>query len=127
MTQIRPASVDELKTVEVTLNRKQDGTEFLALDWSLPVRVSYVPTEHITENLLSRLPDLVGVAFVKESYFKMGIVTAHEGMLIAGSKILHAGQAAEETVIEEFMPYYFNNDGAKFDGIMLYEFVPQTD
>ena len=112
------------KTAEVTLNEKQDGSEFLALDWSLPVIVNYIPSDQISDQLLASLPEFIGVAFVKESYFKMGIITAHEGMLLEGKQILHAGQTAKETVLQDFMTYYFTEDGPKFDGIMLYSFVP---
>ena len=121
----RFVKADSLKTTSVTLNQKQDGSEFLALDWSMPVEISYVPNDQITTELLARFPDFIGVAFVKESYFKMGIITAHEGMLIDGTQLLHAGQTANETVIQDFMSYYFTEDGAKFDGIMLFEFIPQ--
>jgi hypothetical protein len=118
---------DKMRSVDIILNKKQDGSEFLALDWSLPVTVHYIPNDLITGELLKQLPALVGVAFVKESYFKMGIVMAHEGMLLDGKYLLHAGQSAKETVQEDFMAYYFTGSGPKFDGIMLYDFKPMTN
>jgi len=114
---------DKLAIADVTLNKKQDGSEFLALNWSLPTKVRYIPNDQINEALLKKLPEFIGVAFVKESYFKMGIITAHEGMLLDGAKLLHAGQDAGETIQQEFLAYYFTEDGPKFDGIMLYDFV----
>jgi hypothetical protein len=114
----------KLKTVSVHLNKKQDGSEFLNLNWSLPVTVNYIPNEHITYDLLARLPSMIGVAFVKASYFDMGIVMAHEGMLIEGKQLLHAGQIAQETVVENFMDYYFAEDASRFDGIMLFDLRP---
>lgn len=116
-------SEEHLVSAKVTLNKKQDDTEFLKLNWSQPVQIQYIPNEQITPDLLSSLPDFVGVAFVKQSYFKMGIITAHEGMLVDGRYLLHAGQDAGETVQQDFMNYYFTDQGAKFDGIMLYDFI----
>lgn len=112
-----------LATAEVTLNQKQDGSEFLKLNWSQPVTVKYIPSDKISAELLEQLPDFIGIAFVKQSYFKMGIITAHEGMLIDQKFLLHAGQDAGETVKQDFMEFYFTEKGAKFDGIMLYDFV----
>lgn len=111
----------KLKSAAVHLNRKADGSEFLALDWSLPVNVHYIPNSHITAKLLAKLPKTIGVAFVKESYFNVGVVMAHEGMILDGTYLLHAGQVAQETVKQDFMDYYFTESGARFDGIMLYE------
>lgn len=118
------APAESLKTLTINLNTKKDDTEFLPLNWSKKVTVNYILNEAITEELLNSLPDFIGVAFVKESYFDMGLVIAHEGMLLDGSDLLHAGQDAKKTVIEDFMSYYFSTDGAKFNGIMLYEFLP---
>jgi len=120
--------IDESQLIvqTITLNQKQDGSEFLKLGWRQTVDVRYIPNQHITKELLQKLPNLTGVAFVKSSYFKMGIVTAHEGLIIDGKSLLHAGQSAGETVIEDFMDYYFTDQGAKFSGIMLYELLPMA-
>lgn len=118
---------EQLQTVTVTLNQKQDGSEFLPLDWTRQVSVRYIPSNEISGKLLDKLPGFIGVAFVKKSYFKMGIITAHEGMLLDGKYLLHAGQSAKETVKEDFLNYYFTSDGPKFDGVMLYEFKPIID
>lgn len=114
---------DKLTKVSITLNQKADGTEFLALNWTRQADVFYIPNDQITDAMLNRLPGLVGIAFVRKSYFKMGIVTAHEGMLLDGDKLLHAGQDAGLTVLESFKDYYFTEKGPKFDGIMLFDFV----
>ncbi len=135
----------KLTTVSVHLNQKQDGSEFLDLNWSLPVKVRYIPNAYINAELLESLPDMIGVAFVKASYFKMDVVMAHEGKILDGKYLLHAGQVAQKTVREDFMRYYFgdnhfgdnsvgdenspNNDistenPARFDGIMLYRLLP---
>jgi hypothetical protein len=124
--QVSNVYIDKLKLKRTTLllNEKPDGSEFLDIDWSVMVNVEYIPNDSITNELLQKLPSMIGVAFVKESYFKMGLVMAHEGMLMDGKYLLHAGQIAQQTVIEDFMAYYFPKKGARFDGIMLYELHP---
>ncbi len=116
-----------LKSVELALNKKQDGSEFLDLGWSKNVTIHYIPASAVTPDLLSSLPDMLGVAFVKESYFKMGVVMAHEGMIMDRKYLLHAGQVAEKTVIEDFLSYFFPGESARFDGIMLYEIKTLRD
>lgn len=115
-----PASA--LDSVNITLNRKDDGEEFLKLDWERNITAFYIPNQAITAELLTKLPQIVGITFVKQKYFKMGIVMAHEGMIIDGKYLLHASQSAGETVKMDFLNYYFPEDGTFFDGIMIFEF-----
>ncbi|MCH8327655.1 MAG: DUF1460 domain-containing protein [Candidatus Marinimicrobia bacterium] len=70
---------DLLASVDITLNRGDDGKEFLELDWSRTLTVSYIPNDEITTGLLARLPRIVGVAFVKPSYFKIGLSSVTRG------------------------------------------------
>lgn len=111
-----------LDSVSITLNKKEGGEEFLDLNWNREMTAYYVPNEQITKSLLDKLPEIVGVAFVKPKYFKMGIVMGHEGMIIDGKYLVHASQSAGETVKLDFLDYYFPEDGAFFGGIMIYEF-----
>jgi len=117
-------STEKLAVQNITLNKQKDGSEFLQLGWSLNVDVNYIPNEQITTELLRKLPVIAGVAFVKPAYFPKGIISAHEGMIIDGKKLLHAGQVAGETVVEDFMDYYFTDNGPRFGGILLFEFKP---
>ncbi len=112
----------ELDSVQLVLNRKENGQEFLPLDWEEPVTVYYIPNRLINEQLLARLPQVVGVAFVKPSYFKLGVVIGHEGMIIDGRYLIHASQSAGKTVKVDFLKYYFPESGPLFGGIMLYTF-----
>ena len=116
--------IDELQAVEITLNRKADGSEFLDLGWSRAMTAYYIPGNKIDSELLARLPDVCGVTFVRRSYFKIGLVVAHEGMIIDRRDLIHAGQAAGETQRIDFLKYYFAEDGPNFDGIMVFAFVP---
>jgi len=118
------SSQDDLETVEIELNKKQDGSEFLKLDWSSKEKFQFLPTEKITENLLSRLPSVCGIAFVKRSYFKMGVVIAHEGYLIDQSNLIHASSEFEKTVDVDFMDYLMKDGKTRFDGIMIYKIEP---
>ena len=111
-----------LDSVNITLNQKDDGEAFLDLNWNRNLTAYYIPNSQITPELLSKLPEIVGVTFVKPKYFKMGIVMGHEGMIVDGKYLVHASQSAGETVKLDFLQYYFPEEGAFFGGIMIFEF-----
>lgn len=114
----------DLKAVTLTLNRKEEGGEFLDLDWSRELTAYYIPNEKINYDLLANLPDICGVAFVKPSYFELGIIVGHEGMIIDRKHLIHASQSERKTVKVDLLDYYFPEEGPFFDGIMLYVFNP---
>ncbi len=116
--------VRQLEIVNIILNQKEDGSEFLDLDWQKKTTVSFVPNEQINEELLSKTPDVCGVAFVKKEWFKMGLVVAHEGMIIDQKNIIHASSEYGKTVNMDFLDYYFREDGPLFDGALFYSFYP---
>lgn len=113
---------DLLDSVKIVLNKKENGEENLDLNWNRDITANYIPNSQITEALLAKLSPIVGVTFVKSSYFKMGIVMGHEGMIIDGKYLVHASQSAGETVKVDFLDYYFPESGSFFDGIMIFEF-----
>lgn len=118
------AHKNDLEKVEIELNKKQDGSEFLDLNWSSNETIKFIPTVKITENILLNLPAVSGVAFVKKSYFKMGIVIAHEGYLIDQTNLIHASSEYNRTVNVDFLSYLFNDGDPRFDGIMFYKINP---
>ena len=118
------AHENNLEKVEIELNKKQDGSEFLDLNWSSNETIKFIPTIKITENILLNLPAVSGVAFVKKSYFKMGIVIAHEGYLIDQTNLIHASSEYNRTVNVDFLSYLFNDGDPRFDGIMFYKINP---
>ena len=118
------AHENDLEKVEIELNKKQDGSEFLDLNWSSNETIQFIPTVKITENILLNLPAVSGVAFVKKSYFKMGIVIAHEGYLIDQTNLIHASSEYNRTVNVDFLSYLFNDGDPRFDGIMFYKINP---
>lgn len=115
---------DHLESVSITLNQKESGDAFLDLGWNKPTSISYIPNGKINAELLKKLPDIVGVAFVKKSYFKMGLVVAHEGMIINRKNIIHASSEYGETVNMDFLEYYFRPEGPLFDGVLFFKFNP---
>lgn len=114
----------DLKTVEIRLNIKEDGSELLDLDWSRRVQLSYIPNNIIGSELLEKLPEVCGIAFVQKNYFKDGLAIVHEGILIDQKDLIHASQNAGKTVKVDFINYYFGDGEPLFDGIMIYKFVP---
>lgn len=114
----------DLKTVEIRLNIKEDGSELLDLDWSRRVQLSYIPNNIIGSKLLEKLPEVCGIAFVQKNYFKDGLAIVHEGILIDQKDLIHASQNAGKTVKVDFINYYFGDGEPLFDGIMIYKFVP---
>jgi hypothetical protein len=118
------AHENDLEKVEIVLNKKQDGLEFLDLNWSSNETIQFIPTVKITKNILLNLPAVSGIAFVKKSYFKMGIVIAHEGYLIDQTNLIHASSEHNKTVNVDFLSYLFNDEEPRFDGIMFYKLNP---
>ena len=118
---------EQLESVEIILNRKEDGKEFLDLGWEKSTSIQYIPSNNITQEILQKLPHVAGVAFVKKTYFKMGLVVAHEGMIIDQKNIIHASSEYEKTVNIDFMDYYFRENGPLFDGVLFYSFHPMKE
>ena len=117
-------SNQELVKINLTLNKKEDGDEFLKLGWQKPTTIQFIPNKFVGEDLLDKLPQIAGVAFVKKTYFKMGLVVAHEGMIIDNKNIVHASSEFGKTVNMDFMEYYFLDDGPRFDGVLIFSFNP---
>ena len=118
------AHENDLVKVEIELNKKQDGSEFLDLNWSSNETIKFIPTVKITENILLNLPAVSGVAFVKKSYFKMGIVIAHEGYLIDQTNLIHASSEFGQTVDVDFLYYLTNDEKPRFNGVIFYRINP---
>ena len=113
---------NNLDSVLIVLNKKTDGSEFLNLNWTSKNKIYFIPTKSVNELLLSKLPDICGAAFVRKSYFKNGIVIAHEGVLINNKELIHASSKQQKTVRVNFIDYINNNGNPRFDGIMFYKF-----
>jgi len=112
---------NKIEKFDIELNKKQNGQPFLDIDWSLKETIAFIPSEKINTAILSKLPTVCGVAFVKRDYFKLGIVIAHEGYLIDRSNLIHASSEFERTVNVNLLDYLKNNDKNRFDGAMFFE------
>ena len=55
----------------IDLNKKIDGSEFLDLNWTSRNKFYFIPSNDISENVLSSLPIVCGAAFVKDLILKM--------------------------------------------------------
>jgi len=117
------AEYEDIENLEIELNKKDDGKNFLELDWTLKANISFIPTEKINKQIISRLPKVCGVAFIKRSYFNLGIAVAHEGFIINKTDLIHASSSKEKTVIVNFMNYLMNENKNRFDGVLFYELV----
>jgi hypothetical protein len=114
----------ELENVDITLNLRDDGSELLKLDWSKKVQLSFIPNNKIDLELLEKLPNVCGIAFVRKSYFRNGLAIAHEGILIDKKDLIHTSSDVGNTIKVNLIDYYFSNENQLFDGIMIYKFVP---
>ena len=112
---------DSLKYIDIELNKKRDGSEFLDLGWTLNQKIGYLSIDKISEDIMEKLPAICGVAFVKEAYFRMGVVIGHEGFIINNKDLIHASSEFKKTVNIDFLTY-LNKDGKpRFDGVLFYK------
>jgi len=114
-------SSSDLETVEIELNRKENGKQFLDLGWTSKKLINFIPLERLNYQIMNKLPRICGVAFVKKSYFKNGIVVAHEGYVINNKNLIHASSKEKMTVNVDFLSYLFNKSEYQFDGVMFYD------
>lgn len=117
------AGSDKIKEKEVILNKiKPDDKRLIDIDWEKEIVIKYIPNEYITKDLLQELPEVVGVAFIKEGDEEIGLDVRHEGFLFDGELLFHASSAQGKVVSEDFFEYYFREDNSpRFDGVILFE------
>ena len=116
----RVGKPNELDSIQLVLNRKQDGTHFLPVDWEKEVMLPYMPTAKITAEFLERLPEVCGVGIIRKKLFKLGVIIAHEGMIFDGKTFVHASSRAKKVVAEDFLAYCSSNKG--MHGAVFYLF-----
>ena len=112
-----------LSSLEITLNKKSDGNKFLDINWESEQVINFIPKEYINRLLLNKLPDICGIAFIKLAYKKIGLLIAHEGVLIDKKDFIHASSEQNETVKVDFIKYFWIKGAARFDGIMIFDFI----
>lgn len=113
-----PATLPE---VTVTLNKKSDG-QLLFGDrlgnWTRELTVKYIPRVGFRPDMLKALPGTVGVAFVKRSNWKIGVIVGHEGILINGD-LYHSGSPSTGLyVIKDYLNTEFPT--SEWEGMLLF-------
>ncbi len=109
------------KKSKVTLNKaKGDNERLIDIDWEKEKTIYYIPSDYLTIDFLKTLPEVCGVAFLKEDNFSLGLDVSHEGFLFNGETLIHASSAYGEVVEVNFLDYYFQENPSKFDGVVVF-------
>ena len=58
----------KIENVLVELNKKNNGELFLDIGWSSKENIGFIPSRLLDKVVLSKLPSVCGVAFVKKDY-----------------------------------------------------------
>lgn len=109
----------------VMLNRKANGERWIAIDWTRPREVEWLPRDlgprFAAWHDAGRVPDAVGVAFVQESKLADGLDVVHESLLWRGRTLLHASSATGRVVT---LPWteFLAGPGRRYDGFVLFEY-----
>ena len=96
------------------------------IGWSSRENIGFIPSRLLDKVVLSKLPSVCGVAFVKKDYFKLGIVIAHEGYLIDRLDLIHASSEFGETVNINLLDYLKKDKKYRFDGVLFFEVLPNN-
>ena len=121
----RSVAGSECRSHRVTLNRRADGSRWIPIDWSRTRDVVYVPRalagRFARWNDEGRLPDVTGVAFVRESTLSDGLDVVHESLLWKGRTLLHASSTTGRVVTIPWTKY-LEGPGKRHDGFVLFEY-----
>lgn len=116
------SSPKDRETINIELNKKENGSQFLDLGWTSVESIDYIPIEKLNDDILSNLPSICGAAFVEKDYFKNGIVIAHEGYVINKTNLIHASSVEKKTVNVHLLSYLKKDSNTyRFDGIMFFD------
>ncbi len=103
---------DYLQSKTVVLNKDR----LIDIDWEEELEVNYLPTENLTE-VVSELPDEVGVMFMRLGNQSIGLDVNHEGFVFNQSELIHASPTAGQVHSEDFLRYVENSN---YDGLIFY-------
>jgi hypothetical protein len=117
-----------LRTIEATLNRREDGERLLPVPWERSITLRYLPSGAYSEETLARLTLPCGVAFVHEKNTRSGFIVSHEGILREGGILHHASSAAGEAADVPLAEYLaVEGGGFRFDGLLFFRFLRPPD
>ncbi len=107
------------KSEAVVLNRRRPGEgRLIDIDWQKRVRVEYVPSSNVPD-LVEKLPDVVGVGFVRTESFEKGLAITHEGILLDGRTLVHASLKEGKVVRMDFLDYLSRQE---YSGVSFFSF-----
>jgi hypothetical protein len=115
-----------LRRVALELNRKKDGTLLFGDRlgrWTKKVALSYIPRAGFTPQMLAKLPQVLGIAFVKKANWDQGVIVGHEGLLIDGD-LYHSSQKRGVILEKNYLAALF--PASQWDGIILFRLLPQA-
>jgi hypothetical protein len=113
------------RTARVVLNRRAGGGAWIPVDWTRTRDVTWLPRSAARRFAAwadrGRLPEVVGVAFVRERTFADGLDVVHESLLWRGRTLLHASSTTGRVVA---LPWndYLAGPGRGHDGVVLFEY-----
>jgi hypothetical protein len=109
-----------LRRISLELNRRKDGSLLFGDRlgrWTKQVTMAYIPRACFTPGLLTPLPRVLGIAFVKKANWDKGLIVGHEGLLIDGD-LYHAsptgGVVAEKNYLATRFP------ASSWEGMILF-------
>lgn len=107
------------KTKEVTLNKKrEDEGRLIDIDWEEEVSLDYISAEDVI-SIISRLPEVVGVMFIKEGDEKMGLDVRHEGVVVNQEEFIHGSSNEGEIIKEDLLDFL---EESVYDGVNFFKF-----
>lgn len=114
-------SEKDMKQISLYLNIKKDGTFLFGGrlgPWSKKVTLRYIPRDGFHPEMLLKLPEAAGVAFVKKSNWEQGLIVGHEGLLIDGD-LYHSSRDAGVCIKKSFLTKEFSR--SSWEGLILYQ------
>jgi len=109
---------DLYKEEEVTLNKERDEEgRLIDIDWEEEIIISYLETEDVSQ-VIPKLPDEVGVAFLMNGDEEIGLDIRHEGFLFEGKDFIHASLNKGEVSKEDFLEFLEESD---YDGVNFFK------
>lgn len=114
------APPERLKHVDVTLNVKDNGSPLLDIPWRRRVSLYYLPQEHVDRAVLDRLPEVCGVAFVREKNFKLGLDVSHEGLVLDRRQLIEASSVQKVVRSSDLIAFLRGGGKPYFDGVIFF-------
>jgi hypothetical protein len=119
-------NAQSLRRIGLELNRRKDGSLLFGDRlgrWTKKVTVSYIPRAGFALGMLTPLPRVLGIAFVKKANWDKGLIVGHEGLLIDGD-LYHASLKGGVVVEKNYLAARF--PASAWEGMVLFQLAPRT-